>query len=666
MNYRKYFTRLYPILKYILKIHLLALVILSFLRLILLLTNLQNAENIETSLITNAFHLGFFFDNIGVSAITILPILGAVCISFFDSYKNAFRKLFNCYYIFTYTFLFGFSVANIPYFNYFFRHLDIGIVDWLSHDTEGFSMIFTESSYYKYYLLFFAIILSFSCCVILFGKQWDRYKNHIDKNTKAGIVKFSLISLLLLTISYTGITRKHDIVHPILLWTAYLSPSSFANELTTSPVYNTLVSIVTPKYKDKEVNHVISIEDSFDLLKKDFSSQDFLSDISPICRKITPSEEERKANIVIVLMESMSTYYLDETPQLTPFLNELKNKSYYFKNFYSPGTHTNQGIFASLYGIPGLFDRVIMDDRVMSGTEPLPLCEGLPINLNAKGYTSCFFVSHDKSYNNTDMFLYRNGYDLKNIYAKEDYPESEYVNYWGVGDRYLLDYAIKTFNKEKEKPFFGTVMTITNHPEYVVPTEFKSISSDASEQAVYYADYCIKKFLEDASKQEWYDNTIFVFLGDHGKILGKQQFEMPISLNHIPLMIYSPLFSDMPKIVENFGTQIDIFPTVMGLLNIEYENSSLGIDLLRERRPYAVFTTDEKLGCINEHYLYCYNTLSKQEVMYDYKNDNIANLATINKNAFDSIRNYAAATVQATNYLLKNGLTRRKENIDIK
>lgn len=661
MNYRKYFTKLYPILRYILSIHLLALAILSFLRLILLLTNLQNAENIETSLISNAFHLGIFFDNIEVSIITAFSILGAVCIAFLDSSNSTFRKLFNCYYIIVYTILLGFSVADIPYFNYFFRHLDVGIVDWLSHDTEGFSMVFTESSYYKYYLLFFAIIISFSFCVILLGRQWSNYNNHLEGHSKFSVIKFSLVSLILATISYTGITRKYDVVHPILLWTAYLSPSSFANELTTSPIYNTLASIVTPKYKDKEVNNVISVEDAFALLKKDFSSKVFIPDVSPVCRKITPRGKERRANIVIVLMESMSAYYLNEKPQLTPFLNELKNKSYYFENFYSPGTHTNQGIFASLYGIPGLFDRVIMDDRVIGGSDRLPLCEGLPINLNTKGYTSSFFLSHDKSYNNTDMFLYKNGYDLKNIYSKENYPESEYVNYWGVSDGYLLDYAAKTFNKEKEKPFFGTIMTITNHPEYVVPESFKSISTDASDQAVYYADYCIKKFLEDASKQEWYSNTIFVFLGDHGKILGKQEFEIPTSLNHIPLMIYSPLFTDMPKTFKNFGTQIDIFPTLIGLLNIEYENNSLGIDLLKEKHPYAVFTTDEKLGCINERYLYCYNTLSKQEVMYDYKKNDLTNLATVKKAAFDSIRNYAAATVQTTNYLLKNGLTRRKK-----
>ncbi|WP_029903671.1 LTA synthase family protein [Prevotella sp. 10(H)] len=660
MNYKKYLKNLYPVIAYIFKIHLLALVILSLLRLVLFLTNLDSAEHVDTVYLTGAFSLGIFFDNIGVAFTSVLPIIAALILSFFDSYKDVFRKLFNAYYIIAYTFIFAFCVANIPYFNYFFRHLDIGILDWLSHDTEGISMLFTESGYYKYYLLFFLIIIGFSLCVVFFGRQWKKYKNRVTTNIKLEITKLLVVFILLSTITYMGVTRKHHWMQPIMLWTAYLSPSSFANELTTSPLYNCMVSVVTPKYKDKEVSHVISTDDSFKLLRQDFANQEIQEEISPVCRKITPEESERRANVVIVLMESMSSYYLDETPHLTPFLNELKNKSYYFKNFYSPGTHTNQGIFATLYGIPGLFDRVIMDDRVMSGTDRMPLCEGLPVNLNMKGYTSSLFVSHDKSYNNTDMFLYRNGYEINNIYAKENYPESKIVNEWGVDDAYLLEYAIDIFNKEKA-PFFATIMTITNHPPYVVPKEYESISKDGAEQTVYYSDQCIKKFLEEASKQDWYNNTIFVFLGDHGKKLGGQLFEMSLPLNHVPLMIYSPLLEDMPKTFDNYGTQTDIFPTVMGLLNMEYENNSLGIDLLKEKRPYAVFTSDEKLGCINDRYFYCYNILSKQEVMYDYKSNDITNLATTNKNAFDSIRSYAAATVQATNYLLKNELTRRKD-----
>ncbi len=188
MKYKKYFSKAYPILIYILKIHLLALVILSILRLILLLTNLENAESVEPTYIINAFQLGFFFDNIGVSIITVFPLLATFALSFFKSIKDFVRKLFNLYYIVAYTVLFGFSIANIPYFNYFFRHLDVGILDWLSHDTEGFGMIFTESGYYKYYILFFVIIALFIWAVISFSKKWSNTNNSDrDKNNNIGI-----------------------------------------------------------------------------------------------------------------------------------------------------------------------------------------------------------------------------------------------------------------------------------------------------------------------------------------------------------------------------------------------------------------------------------------------------------------------------------------------
>ena len=96
----------------------------------------------------------------------------------------------------------------------------------------------------------------------------------------------------------------------------------------------------------------------------------------------------------------------------------------------------------------------------------------------------------------------------------------------------------------------------------------------------------------------------------------------------------------------------------MGLLNIEYDNNSLGINLLKEKTKYTVFTTDNKLGCINDKYLYCYNTLSEKEFFYDYKNRTV-NISKDYPIALDSIRSYAAATVELTKLLLKLEITIR-------
>jgi len=659
MNASRYISDLKPIIYYIFKIYLSGLLILTLLRVLLLLAGIQYTDGINTSYLSEAFFIGFFLDNVIVGTISLLPIICALIIATFGPYRKIFRYGYNIYYILAFIIVIGFSVANIPYFIYFFKHIDISAFSWLSQDKEGFGMILTESSYYKYFALFIILSLVFSLCIVLFSRQWFRQKGRIVKNKTKEIILFTVTLLILGTLTYMGVSRKYRYMEKITVWTPYLSPDSFYNNLSVNTLYNTLRSLLTPKYTDKEMGHIIGLDQSFEMLKKDFPSGDFNNEVSPISRNIIADGEERHTNIVIIMMESMSSYYINDKPELTPHLNDLKSKSYYFDNFYSVASHTAQGVFASLYGFPAFFDKAIMDDRIATGVASIPLCEGLPYNLNEKGYISSFFISHNKSYNNMDAFLLKNGYFPQNIHSSTNYPQEKLLSYWGVADDYLFEYSLNILNNE-EQPFFGTIMTMSNHPDYIVPKEYMKVSKEPSERTVRFADQCIHDFMEDASKQDWYDNTIFVFVGDHGKIVGKQPYAMPLSLNHIPLIIYSPLFDDAPKVFHQTATQIDIFPTIMGLLNISYENNSMGIDLLRENRPYEVFSTDDKLGCINSQYLYCYDTTSKKEVMYDYAAGNTNDISALHKEAFDSIRTYAAATVQVSNYLLNNDLTRRK------
>lgn len=665
MKTDRYLSNLYPILSYILKIHLLALLILGAIRGVLLLTNISNTDNASFSLIVEAFHLGLYIDNMPVSCISAIAIAGALFIACFDSLKITAIKCLNIYYIILYTIIFGISVADIPYFNYFFKHLDIGVLDWLKHDSEGYKMILAESSYYKYFALFVLVVAILVFCVIRFGKIWKDYTKRITKRDKATIIKYVAMSLFLLLICFMGVNKRYYKMNKITLWTTYLTTNSFINELTNSPIYTCWLSFIIPEYKDKEVSHIISTEDAFALLKKDFLYQDFNENTSPVSRKVTSDKEESRMNVVVVIMESMSNNFITNSPHLTPFLNKLKDQSYYFPNFYSQAIHTNQGIFASLYGLPSLFDKTIMDNRVVSRASnagQLPLCEGLPINLLKKGYYNNFYVAHEKSYNNMDRFLFLNGYKIEDIIGKESYPQSEYVSPWGVNDGYLFRYAVQDIENKDGKPFFTTILTITNHPDYVIPKEFEYVNPDnTSDQAIFYSDYCIQQFMEEASKKDWYKNTIFVFTGDHGRMDNTRKYEMPLCLNHVPLIIYSPSFTETPKMIENFGAHSDIFPTVMGLLNMNYDNNSLGIDLLKEKRPYATFTSDDKLGCINDRFLYCYNIVSKREIMYDLQTGTEEDVSQIYPNEFDSIRNYAAATVQATNYLINNELLREKQ-----
>jgi phosphoglycerol transferase MdoB-like AlkP superfamily enzyme len=362
-------------------------------------------------------------------------------------------------------------------------------------------------------------------------------------------------------------------------------------------------------------------------------------------------------NVVVVLMESMSAGLLnikENGKEITPFLHELIGKSYYFENFYSAGNHTNHGVMATLFGVPALFDQNIMKNV------DIPLCSGLPNVLQNDGYRTMFFMSHESQYDNMNAFLRENG--VSEIYSQENYPADKRVNSFGVPDDYLLGYAFDKINQEAadNKPFQATVLTISNHPPYIVPERFKTVSSEPQYQIVAYADDAIRQFMAKAAKQKWFNNTVFVFLGDHGKNVGSNTYELPLSYNHIPLIIYSPAFKDAPRKLEQLGGQIDVFPTLMGLLNRSYVNNTLGVDLFKTTRESMFFSADDGLGCINKNYFYAYNFKSKTEGLYKYRNSSPENLVAQNRAKCDSMKLESAAMFQTAQYMIKKQILRLK------
>ena len=119
------------------------------------------------------------------------------------------------------------------------------------------------------------------------------------------------------------------------------------------------------------------------------------------------------------------------------------------------------------------------------------------------------------------------------------------------------------------QPFFATLLSISNHPPYIIPPYFKPHSKETEEQIVEYADWSLRKFMDEASRQPWYENTIFVFLADHGKLVGSPKSDMPLTYHHIPLIIYEP--GQSPRKLEVLGGQIDVGPTILGMLGISYK-----------------------------------------------------------------------------------------------
>jgi len=644
------------ILKYIISIHIFALIILLILRIAMFISNAKlSTDSLDKKDNLNNFFIaivnGFKFDNVVICMVMSLPLLVLTIMSLFNIISKTLIKFFSLYIILVFSLIFFNSAADIPYYSYFFSHVsDTAVSIFLDSSGNARTMIFQEYRYYIYILLYIVLIICFSIAVIKTSKKLinketvNIYKRDYKFYIPAIFVFFSLY--------FIGI-RGSLSNRPIHTYMAYFCDNSFYNMLGINPTFFLVKSIEKNNGK-YNLNNQFSVEKSIKYVKNFINTQDKSSDINDLSltRFVIPNGNPINANIVFILMESFSSEFLEwenNEKSLTPYLHSLIENSYYFENFYSAGIHTNNGILATIYGFLPQFDKLCLNTG--------QYFFGIPMNLKEYGYRNLFFITGNPNYDNMYVFLKDNGFDK--IYSQNDYPTDKRVNFWGVPDDYIFKFGINELNKmhEENKPFFATFLTVSNHPPFVIPKKYKNVGNNEMESIISYVDDSIKEFMEDAKKQDWYKNTIFVLLGDHGKIIGEQTYDMPLSYNHIPLIIYSDIF-DKPKKLKNFGGQVDVYPTIMGLLNRPYINNSLGVDLFKTKRPYMFFVSDEYLGCIDDKFFYTYEASSGKETLYDYRSKSTKDLKYQYSNTTDSMKTYSTSMFLISKHITNYKLSR--------
>ena len=304
------------------------------------------------------------------------------------------------------------------------------------------------------------------------------------------------------------------------------------------------------------------------------------SDPEDIRRHISASGEPRKPNIILVTIESFSAKYMGsngDPRNLTPNLDVLRTQSLYFNNFYATGTRTDRGLEAITLSIPPTPGRSIVK-RI--GRESG--YGSLGQQLKAVGYDPVFVYGGRGYFDNMNAFFSGNGY---RIVDQSSVPENEisFKNAWGMADEDLYRQTLKLADEDhaKQQPFFLQLMTTSNHRPYTYPDGRIDIpSGDGREGAVKYTDHAIAQFLQAAKGKPWFDNTLFVFVADH--TAGSAGMEdLPVSNYQIPLWIYAPKLI-APREDAQLASQIDLAPTLLGLLNLSYTSTFFGRDLLRE------------------------------------------------------------------------------------
>ena len=638
--------RLYQSLLWLISIHIVGLLVFSLFRFTEFVSLHSQIVHPEAS-VFGAFIRGVWFDNVIGCYILLVPLVVAGGAAVVGRSHRLVYRFAAWWFSILYALAFMASAANTPYFAYFFKNINSSIFLWFGYTATTAGMLFEEKSYWLYILLYFLLAGGFVWTVFkltnIFRKRIEQQP--ADSLNVRCIAGRGIVWVLAVLLCLFGIRGRRG-YNPIKVSEAYYCDDSFLNQLGINPSFNLLTSVLDDLRKENRELHLMPYAEAISYARASLGIQGKADSNYVLRRRVVSAISPRRHNVVVILMESMSASFLKtfgQPDELTPTLDSLYRCSLAFTNCYSAGIHTNHGLTASLYSFPALMFRNLMKGTVT------PHREGIPTILRREGYHNMFFMTHEAQYDNMKAFLSTNGYD--DIYSQENYPRDSVVNSFGVGDHFEMNFALGKINAaaRRHNPFLATILTISNHPPYKVPTWFHARSKEAEKQIVEYADWSIGQFLKAAQRESWYKNTVFVIYADHGKMVGKADGELPVSYNHIPLLIFGP--DVKPQLYDGLAQQVDIVPTVLGLLGLSYDYDGFGVDLLKTRRQMVFYSADNQVVARDYQRCFVYNPSMQKAFCYDAQPGWKLRESHDTK-AFTPLRKYVFAMEQTAQFML--------------
>jgi phosphoglycerol transferase MdoB-like AlkP superfamily enzyme len=608
-----------------------------------------------------SFLLGIRFDWRWI-AIILLPIvilsMWPSCSPFYSA-KN--KKWWTWYLAVVTFFIFFFYAAWFGSFSYNRTPLDAGAMNFA--EDPGISLKMMFQTYPMVWM-----ILGLVVTVLLF--RWMYHKSHwqvVTKTDGRGIPhrrKFFVGALLLLFFMVwgSGFTTK-----PLLWNGSFRFGNSFKSYLSLNPFQHffTTLKMRKPNYNEAKAKAAFPLVADW-LQLPDKSKFDFRRQVGPRSTSL-----ESRPNIVLVQCESFSMYkstMSGNATNATPFFDSLCSKGIFFEKCFAPHFSTARALFAILSGIP--------DAQVykFSSRNPDAVKQHTIIN-NFVDYEKHYFLGGDASFGNFEGLVKNiNGLQMHTGLRKAT-PE---INVWGISDKSLFLEANNIF-KRNNTPFFAYIQTAGNHRPYNLTidkrdTDFvrKKVSeatlkkygfeSEDEFNCFRYSDYCFQQFIQAASKEKYFANTIFVFVGDHG-LAGNAEATYPqvwtsqrLTDEHVPLLFYAPGLLT-PQWRKEVVSQIDVLPTIAGMVHQPYLNTALGRDLLdpAKKNNYAFVTnTSDLIGMVTDSFYYTRNIYSNEEQLFSLHTS--SSIFTKEQLAIEKKRlgDFTTAYYETAKYLLMN------------
>lgn len=371
------------------------------------------------------------------------------------------------------------------------------------------------------------------------------------------------------------------------------SDNKFWNEYSKNGVYSLFSAYLHNQLNYRRFYKTIDTELAFELVREDLKIPNMSTPVPQnTVRKIAERDEAKNLNVIIVIIESLGSARYSEQ---RPFLNSLAAKSLNFSNMKSTGTRTVRGLEAVMLSIPPTPGNSIVrradNQNIYSLATPF----------KDRGYAMNFIYDGIGFFDNMNAFFEGIGF---NAVDKLSFEHNTFSNAWGQCDEdtYAESLRLADESYAMGKPFLQVVLTTSNHRPFTFPETELHLEQGTRASAVRYTDFTIEQFMKKAGSKPWFEDTVFVLVGDHpSSIAGKT--EVPYEAYGIVSMIYSPKHI-VPQNISLLCSQIDIAPTLLDIIGFAYTSPFFGKNILsmtkKEERSFV--STYQLLGYEDDMY----------------------------------------------------------------
>ena len=492
------------------------------------------------------------------------------------------------------------AIGDIPFYEYTGTHVNaIGIRYVMDDTSQAFDVVFGNAEYVMFFIAAIAASILFTLAIVYFARR-----HHIGVASKRrGHAAIYLVLLIALTpLTSRGVSFQSA---PMNLRDSIISNNNFVNQLCVNPVIPFIESLLMLNDKDIEI-----MDSTF---AREYVIAEYGRDAS--FTEHVEGHDSPWRNVIFILQEGNGAARLarnGDSNKLLPYLDSLIEEGLYFENAYSASTYTCPCLYSLITSMPPYMHIHPMEDGYRQNLHTIfDQVEA------SDRMSTMFLITHNPDFDNVGGFVTLQGFGK--FISQPDYGYDP-NKVWGVDDHVMFDRALKEIDQEyaQGNAFACVCLTCSNHIPFNAPTVegFTPSHPDNKEfRAIEYADWAMHRFIESAKERAWFDETLFVITADHGRGI-EHGYAIPESCVHIPLLFYSPGHIK-PEVRSDLVAQMDIVPTAMSMLGIEYDNHSFGIDLNSEQRRMIPSTIPYHIIARDHNWLYISDRTSHIDFLYD-------------------------------------------------